>query len=348
MPVTGHWSAVQTRTVAWYLSSKLDDHETLAFAESTGGAVLRGRAGHKAGCRLRKSGFAGRLWLDPATYERPDEARQLSFSGDEWSERQRELDVAELISPGSWVPAEDADELARSVDREAKWVTDVGGDRLSLAVHGWWLQHGIEELVTTISAAGIPVAIAFGDRYDPLRSARAVDGFVALVSALADVAVLRCDIGALGAVAHGAALGAFGTSSTVRHVFPPGERGFGPQTRSPSVFVPTLLAFKLGETLDEWPREASPTCHLACCEGRALRRFNDPQTRAAASTHNRIAICGVVDHVLAQPSERRAVTFRSLCQDAIVAYAEMSGRARRRLAAPAQLKAWARAASTTS
>src|SRR4051812_32078588 len=99
-------SGVATDEVVWYLSSRLTASEELAFAQSTDGVVLRGEAGADHGHRLRVAGYTGRLWLDPASYDRTGEdARRpaATLFGDRWIYRQDELGVAERISPGAYV-----------------------------------------------------------------------------------------------------------------------------------------------------------------------------------------------------------------------------------------------------
>ena len=177
--------------------------------------------------------------------------------------------MSEFISPGAYVDDSGSAALRQALTSESKWVQKHGG-RLSLALHYSWLTGGLRTLTRQLSGVDLPFALAFADRYDPLGRAGAVGGLVELLSKVSDVTIMRCDIGAVGAVAHGAKLGAVGTSPTTRHVFPPDQKGGGP-SNSPAVFVAPLLSFMSGASLDALPRAASPACRLRCCNGRALR-----------------------------------------------------------------------------
>ena len=334
-------NSVITGDVAWYLSGGLSDAERLSHARATNAAILRGPNGFRAGAKLRSAGFEGRLWLDPATYDRPEEPRAETLLGDHWQLLQDELRVEQLISPGTYVGGSDFDALGSALDVEGAWVARAGG-RLSLALHASWLTKGLDGLIGRLEQVEAPLACAFADPNDPLGHARAVQGLVDLLGSVGDVAILRCDLGALGAVAHGASIGAIGTSSTVRHVVPPGQKGGGvPLDKSPSVFVSELLDYKLGSHLDEFPREASPTCDLTCCRGRALRRFNGEHAIAEARTHNRIAIGDASRKILETAPDLRPRVFTRMCIDAEYAVAALSVAARRPMKVRPQVKAWA-------
>src|SRR6266568_1235371 len=177
--------------VVWYLSGGLDHDERLAFAMSAAGAVLKGERGAAAGGRLRQAGFAGRLWLDPASYESPADNEQLSILGDHWLQLQHELAVAEKVSPGTYVPPLDSDDLLRAIERELLWTSAAGEGRISLALHARWLTEGIDRLARALSEVRAPIAVAFAERNDPLGLAGAVEGLVTLLREVADVAVLR-------------------------------------------------------------------------------------------------------------------------------------------------------------
>ena len=335
-------NSVITGDVTWYLSGGLSDAERLSHARATNAAIVRGTNGFKAGAKLRSAGFEGRLWLDPATYDRPEEPRAETLFGDHWQLLQDELGVAQLISPGTYVGRSDFDALGSALDVEGAWVARAGG-RLSLALHASWLTHGLDGLIGRLEQVEAPLALAFADPNDPLGHAGAVQGLVDMLGSVGDAAILRCDLGALGAVAHGASLGAIGTSSTMRHVVPPGQKGGGvPLDKSPSVFVSELLDFKLGSHLDEFPREASPTCELACCRGRALRRFNGEHAIAEARTHNRIAIGDASRKILETAPDLRPGVFTNMCIKAEYAVAALSVAARRPMKVRPQVKAWAR------
>ncbi len=332
---------VRVGDVVWYLSASLGPVESRLYAEASDGIVVRGDHGVQTAFRLRELGWQGRLWLDPAVYERQSVESDQTLFGDRWTHIQNELAVAERISPGSFVPAGDRRVLRQAICSERRWLDDAGGGRLSLALHSAWLVSDTPFVVDELIREHRPVALALADPNDPLGGAGAVEGLVTLSRELPDLVLLRSDLGALGAVANGARQGAIGTSTAVRHVVPPGKSGGGVSgDRTPSVFVPALLSFKLGSFLDQLPRDAAPTCDLACCLGSRLSRFNDVSTTADARVHNRLAIQTAIDAVLERSPAERPASFRSLCKQAVYEADALSVRARRQIAPSRQLLAW--------
>lgn len=337
-------SIMRTRTgdVVWYVSGSLSTLEAHLHAEATDGVVVRGDGGLQVAARLRQLGWTGRLWIDPATYERSSSHSDLTLFGDRWAVMQDELTVTERISPGSYVASGDRRGLRGAIARETRWLEEVGGGRLSLALHSGWLTADTEVVVSELAKQDLPIALALADSNDPLGHAGAVGGFVTLTRELQNLMLLRGDLGALGAVAHGARQGAIGTSTAVRHVVPPGKFGGGvPGDRTPSVFLRTLLGFRLGSFLDQLPREAVPTCDLGCCLGARLSRFNDERMGAEARVHNLLAIQAVIDAVLDRPAPEQADIFRSMCQQAVYETEALESVARRRITPSRQLVAWA-------
>ena len=332
---------VQVSAVTWYLSGGLSDAEQLEHARATNGAVLRGDQGHRVGVKLRKAGFDGRLWLDATAWERSGDPPPDTLLGDRWRRLQEELGVEEVLSPGSFVAGSDLSELSTALEAEGAWVATNGG-RLSLTLGASWLTSGLPHLILWLGDVEAPLALAFADPNDPLGHPGAVHGLVELLRSVDDVAILRCDLGAVGAVAHGASMGAIGTSTTVRHAVPPGRNAGGRRNDpSPSVFVTKLLDFRRGSLLEEFPREASPTCELVCCQGQQLRRFNGKHAGAEARRHNRIAIGDVIGRIVQTPPELRAEAFKAMCAAAEYAVAELASAARRPLKLRPQIKAWA-------
>jgi hypothetical protein len=329
-------------SVLWYTSGSVGALEARQYAETSGGIVTRGEAGLGLARQLRLAGWTGPLWLDPATYERAAVDSDLTLFGDRWAVAQAELRVEEPITPGSFVAAGDRSGLSGALRRESGWADQVEGARVSLALHAGWLTTDTNVVATELKALGMPVAVALADTNDPLGHAGAVAGLVQLVREVPDLMLLRCDLGSVGGVANGARSGAIGTSTTVRHFVPPGRTGGGvPGDRTPSVFIPSLLTFKLGSFLEQLPRRAVPVCDLACCLGARLSRFNDERMVAEARVHNRLAFQLIVDNVLACAPAERTTAFRAMCQQAISETQALEVAARRPIEPPRQLHGWA-------
>ncbi|MYA85232.1 MAG: hypothetical protein F4Y12_06565 [Acidimicrobiaceae bacterium] len=334
--------ATATSEVVWYLSYRLTDAERRAFADAAGGVVLSGQAGLRAAFGLKRDGYSGRLWVDPARWAKAENANADTLLGDLWRTRQQELEVTELISPGSFVDDGDEVGLRRAVECEAAWANEAGG-RVSLCLHNRWLTRDLGTLVAALQELAMPLALAFGVAYDPLDRRGAVRGLVEVLRSCSDVAVLRCDIGAIGAVANGAALGAVGTAGNVRHGVPAHRSGGGSSDdTSPTVFIEQTLSFKRGSLLESLPPYAGMRCWLECCEGSDLRRFATDESAPQAMRHNRMAIGNVAGRVLANLPALRPQAFSDLCADAIAAASEWSVRAEQLMDVRHQVEAWAR------
>jgi hypothetical protein len=336
--------------LVWHLGRHLSNgclipDDTLDFlAGLAGGVVVRGSKGARQAAALRSRGFGGRVWLDPAEYDHRAGERPDDKLWNPWVSRQDELLAVERISPGSFVDEHaEVDNLRKAIDTERLWLIEHGPGRCSIVVDVAWLRHRTETLAELLGEVQGPIALTIAGGWDPLARAGAVKGLVHVLRSGLDVFVLRSDLGALGALAHGATLAAFGTGTSMRHFVPKGKPAGGSGNRIPSVFVADILSFMKGSKLDQFPAAASPTCVLPCCNGRELRRFNVPETADAALKHNLSAVAGVAAKFLSAKSRsHRANVFRQLCLDAEVANAQLEAAARRKLRLSPQVRAWAR------
>jgi hypothetical protein len=249
-------------TFQFYMSNGTSDADTKIAAELTGAVVFRGEAGAGRARRLLDAGWNGRLWLDAARYDKDHSRAGDLVLWDEvpWLAHQRALGVMEVLSPGTYVPAGDHAAFRAAVAQEHTWLSDAGSGRLSLALEWSWLIRDQAWLFSELARLDVPHCVAFGHPNDPLAQRGAVAGLVALLDAVPDVMLVRSDIGALGALAHGPAAGAIGTGTSVRHVVPPGRAAGGARTGLPSVFVPALMDWKLPTVLARLPQQLVPRC----------------------------------------------------------------------------------------
>ncbi|MDX6296469.1 MAG: hypothetical protein QOI51_326 [Nocardioidaceae bacterium] len=307
---------LRTDVVSWYVGGD-PDAEAHEFAASSGGVVLARNAGFSAGRRLRRMGWKGRLWLDPDT-SKDVEPPSLFPNQRDWAELQREVGVDTLFTPGGWLTACDIPAMWAAIDRQAEWARKEGGAVVNLVAHWTWLTTGLDALVSRLSELdGAPVAIAFEDRGDPLARRGAVAGLIRLARSIPNLAVLRCDVGAIGAVANGAAHGSVGRTTTLRHVSTGAGGTRGP--RYPSVFWPATMDWYLGPKLHRyatWDTQGALRCDLAGCDGRDLGRFGRVEDAAEARQHNRHALAALVAEVLKPSPGRRAGEFAQRCRDA--------------------------------
>ena len=326
--------------LAWYFSADVSTRSALAHLDRVGRAVLRGRQGFALGRWLRNHGFNGPLWLDLARYEG---SQADTLFDDERLAWQLELEVHEVLSPGRLVRT--PDQLGPALAQQSRWLDRAGGHRIVLALGRELVADHAGPLSEWLAAAPYPLAITLEDTDYPFDRAGVVPGVARLLQVVDDVYLLRTDLGAIGAVAAGARLGAIGTAPRVRRVKRKPERaprgGPGP---APSVFVDDLLCFRLGTYLDEWPAEATVRCHRPCCDGRPLRRFTGFHLAEEAQRHNLHGVADTAHLVLRLPREERLAAFGELCRSAIGAHATWAVRARRPLRVKPHLTAWERLA----
>ena len=289
--------------------------------------------------------------LDPATYEaanHPDgRMPMLPFtddpSMDAWLDRQRSTGVGQLLAPGVWVPRGDLSVVAEHLERVA------GFDEQSpvaavLALESRWLTDGVDSLLDVIGSTDLPIAIVLGDSNDPLERTGSVKGLIALAHTLGSrLIVLRCDLGAIGAVACGAGLGSVGTSSTVRHVVPPGKAAGGSRTDdSPSVLVREHLAFRRGSLLEQSRGMGLRfPCPCEVCHGRPLDRLVDSSWADEAAEHSWLQVQAIAEGVLDAPVPSRLRAWRHDCAKAVSTIEEHSSKARIQFGIPGALRQWA-------
>lgn len=335
----------QRGTLSWQLGAS-SVGQALRFSDGPMSVVLNGTEGLRVARQLRTAGFTTDLRVDPLGYETkpPDEDGVLFRLEADWASMQRTAGVTELLSPGVYVSEGDADLLAAALQGQQEWAENAGGATLRIAIHWRWLVDDRDALISAIEGVESPVALLLADSNDPLSKAGAVDGLASVVAAHPDVALHRCDLGGLGAVALGARHGVIGIGTSLRHVVPPDKNAGGrPGDRSPSVFIPELLSFLKGSRLAGLAASDSTgrfSCELPGCDGRPYRTFRDPSSKADALAHNQHSVEQVVAKVLDENTQRRFAMFRELCENAIVAAAELSGELRQDVAVSRQLTAW--------
>src|SRR5205807_4694024 len=69
------------------------------------------------------------------------------------------------------------------------------------------------------------------------------DGLIRLLASPVSVIVLRCDIAALGALAYGAVAAAVGTTTKLRHLYPPSDDNRPPRPPQLAAVVKPCLAY---------------------------------------------------------------------------------------------------------
>jgi hypothetical protein len=290
--------------------------------------------------------------VDPAPYADPKSAGKLARESREWRAGRQQLarpglfDLSEprlgmygsggttVLEGGSLVNSGGRGQLADILARPA----GAGTSPVALALTARWFRGAfLDALVDEVAAAARPVALVLADAFNLLDNAGTVTGLVQLIREVrpVPVALLRCDISAVGAVAYGAAFGAVGLGTSSRHYSTgmPGLRPGATPDRSPRLFVPELLDYFKASRLPELvtgPDDPLLRSVLSCgcegCDGRGLLRFAGdawdaggrvaPGSKLAAERHNLYATEDVAWKVVRVPPHRRPALWRQMCCEA--------------------------------
>lgn len=152
-----------------------------------------------------------------------------------------------------------------------------------------------DTLLTRVNDQKKPVAVILEHKADPFSTTGVATGLTRLIhGATVPVLLLRTDTSALGAISHGAAAGAIGAHSGLRHVYPE-TKGDGGHPEHLSFVVPDLLTYVLGDrfarTYEDNPDPALWRCNCWFCHGRDLSWIDtEPAAFADAFQHSVAAI----------------------------------------------------------
>lgn len=306
--------------------------------------TLKGPSGPSIARQMRDRGWDGVVLFDRAGYE----ARSTKISPTAWAEEQERAGADRLLSPGLWVPwKKNPSDIETAVATERALVDGWSEPTIVVAIDYRWLTktEAYRSLLNVLGHLDCPVALVLANPGDPLGATDAVNALVHLVNTIENVTIMRCDHGAVGAVAFGAAHGSMGLSSTYRHFVPPEASGGGiPGDRTVRLFVLDLVDWFTASTVAGWSTtKVSPTCKLDCCRGQRLDRFLDPRLAAEAALHNRLSLWKLVEYTLDSGAEEPRFAFPSLCAKAVQRYGQVGGFTSI-ITPKAQLEQWAQLA----
>jgi hypothetical protein len=228
---------------------------------------------------------AERTLADPAQYAPGPadvaEPQRGLFGYDEWLERQKQAQVPVILTDSPRIGKRDRQALRMALGR---WPAVACPSLAVLPIEPWWLKEGLPCLIEEVKLAQRPVALVLLHRYNALDEARAVAGLVAFMAAVdgLPVALMRCDVSAVGAVAYGAFAGFIGLSASNRHGpvplgKPKRNSGSDDPDHSPSVFVPALHDYVKASKLPSISRDEKASvlaCHDRVCGGASLLRLS--------------------------------------------------------------------------
>jgi hypothetical protein len=292
-----------------YLGGSTSTGQLRSAVASCGGAAVSG----KQGAKLAKE-VPGVL-VDPAAYalQRKDGPEGL-FDYDDWLMRQQAAGVPVILTDTPRIPNKDRSALH---DALARWDWLDEPTLVVLPIESWWLRDGREWLTEEVRAAGRPVAIVLLHQFNGLDPAGAVAGLLKFIADVAPlpVVLLRCDISAIGAVAHGAFAGFVGWAPSGRHGSLPmrSSKDNDQRDESPSVLVPALNAYlKVSGLPALRNRQDVLRCDDPVCNRASLLRIAERsevdirEGRAMACQHNLASTEQLARRILADAEPRDA------------------------------------------
>ena len=302
---------------------KADEELIRQYAGLADAVVVRGRSAPGLVRAMRSEGWSGPVLFDGAGYE----SKAPPLDAQAWLEMQRVANADRLLTTGKWIPWDADSSLFRSTVKTEYRLASKEQATVLLALDYRWLTKGLEATVDVLSSLDRPVALVLADSGDPLSHSAAVNGLLALTYNVPGLSLLRCDHGAIGGIAFGAAHGSIGLIPTYRHFVPPLKAVSAiPNDRSPRIFVWDLMDWFAAGNIAGWSTSRiRMSCRQSCCGGEPLSRFLDSRLVAEADRHNRTVLAMLANYVLDAPSTDRRRLFGQLCSKAVERYGTMGG-----------------------
>jgi hypothetical protein len=328
------------QTFSFYVSGK-DPERVRACAEQADAVVVAGSGGPASVRRLRTEGWTGAVLFDRGAYA----DRGLELDPLRWFDDQRGAGADRILTPGRWVGSETNHRpFTEQIEDESKLAQTHNATCLLAIDYRWLTRPGqYDEMLQAIRDLGSPIALVLGDRGDPLGHPGAVDALVALTKRVDLVSILRCDHGAIGALAFDAVHASIGLTTNHRHVVPPAVQAYGiPNDHSARVFVKDLMDWFTASTIGGWATtRVTPMCEHPCCNGQRIERFLDDRLKGEADLHNRTVLAALAQEILLCPEagERRRA-FGRMCFEAVERYG-MMGSLTSEITPKPQLSQWA-------
>lgn len=200
-----------------------------------------------------------------------------------WLQAQDDLGLSFLTLDGGYIVDGDWDGIGRLLDAGAAGKQRFG-DRVhvDLAIDAKMLRHSPGRIVDLIGQSGCRVTLKLGHRTDPLARRDTVAALVQVLAANNRVSLGRTDLAGVGALAVGADHVSVGTTTSLRHVFPPTKKsGGGGRNVDFALIVPRALQFRqhvrVLEAIAADPDNPRWVCLCGPCGGRSLERIRTEQ-----------------------------------------------------------------------
>jgi hypothetical protein len=304
-PLTAPSSALLTLTDC--LLTQVDQAEAVTLAAVTGraggGMVISGPDALKVIEYLRFREYPAALLADRQRYKgRRRKLASEPFDPD-WIGRQQHLGLAAIIPDAGYVAAHDLTGLNLVLQRSA----GIAGGIALLALANWWTYgEGLDLLLAELRDSSLPVALVLEHNKDPLGVGRILNGVITLLKAGVTLLMLRCDVSALGLIAHGALAAAYGSRSSVRHLYPISNGGGGGGKREESAHWPAGTALHYRDLLHDAaaasPHDPRWVCQCGMCTGARIDRLGTCSIEEVRQ-HNSASLLDLRDELARQSSQ---------------------------------------------
>lgn len=316
-----------------------DIEPLLGLVDSThSGLVLTGTTGARVAARRRRDlEVECPIIFDPAMYETWKATPQIPFRGPSGALAGRALDnflreickagADAVLTPTGYIDATDVASLA-AVLNAGPALNPQAIISLPLDI-AWLTYHWVDILIDMAASTPAPKVLMLSELPRRPSAAKEILANLRLVAnAVPQIGLFRTDLTAFDMMACGGLAGAIGSSSALRNLIPPSERGFVNKPRaeessgSPDVLVRELVAYKPGNWLVARSGDsASSICHCKHCNGRSLSRFVGRNEWLDARLHSFSVWTEWLPSLLTDASlTQRQLSWIRLCQRGIESY----------------------------
>lgn len=308
-------------TLTDHLLTQVEQADALPLASVTkqpgGGLVVSGVEALKVIEYLLGRGYSAPLLADRQRYKGKRRKMACQPFDPNWISRQRQLGLPVIIPDAGYVAAHDLRGL-RVVLRRS---TEIPNAVALLALGNWWLyDEGLRLLINELRRATVPIALVLEHRDDPLGVKRILQGVVDLLRSGVTMIALRCDVSALGLMAYGAMSAAYGSRTSVRHLYPVTNGGGGGNGNSrESAFWPagTALHYRdlLYDAVTADPYRSYWECWCRICGGNRIDRLGVSLIEEVRQ-HNSASLLDAREELAALSADRRQQWWSRRCRDA--------------------------------
>jgi hypothetical protein len=311
-------------TLADHLLTQVEQADVLSLAEVTGqvggGLVVSGAEALKVIEYLQWQGYSAPLLADRQRYKGKRRKFACQPFDSDWISRQRRLGLPVIIPDAGYVAEHDLAGLRLVLQRSA----EIPGAVALLSLAGWWMYgEGLRLLQVELRETNVPLALVLEHRDDPLGVYRILQGVVALLRAGVTMLMLRCDASALGLIAHGALAAAYGSRTSIRHLYPMSGNGGGGGNAKESAFWPTGTALHYRDLIHDAvaanPRAPSWQCWCRICDGKRLDRLGTSSIEEVRQ-HNSASLLDLRAELTGISSADRPQWWKQRCSDGELAH----------------------------